>query len=83
MTWFERNTDVYHIDNLPLWDDAKVTTIDPSRVRVVIPGYKYPADIGSWCYLSRRKKGGDTTSEDCAIALVDIESFHPPREQNS
>lgn len=81
MTWVERTTVTYTMDKLPTDDAGRVALIDPSTVRLLIPGYRYPVDVGSWCYSRRKRMSTDTSSEVCASYLVDAGSFRPERSE--
>jgi len=79
MCWTERETTVYNLEDLPFDDDGKLSLIDPSRIRVCIPGFVYPVDIGSWCFEKRKKLYFDTSTERCSIYLVEMNSFRKER----
>jgi len=79
MAWMERNTTVYKLSDLPFDTQGKLTLIAPHLVRVYIPGYKFPMDVGSWCYSVRRRKSGDNTREESVINLVDTDSYRTCR----
>lgn len=79
MPWMERNTTVYKLSDLPFDMQGKLTLIAPHLVRVYIPGYKFPMDVGSWCYSVRRRKSGDNTREESVINLVDTDSYRTGR----
>ena len=79
MTWVERKTVVYKIDDLPIDDEGKLKLIDPSKIRVYMPGYLYPVDIGSWCYTKRRKASLNTLSPRISIQMVQPSSFRTQR----
>ena len=55
MTWVERKTVTYRLKELPFDDEGKLSIMDLSIIRLHVPGYRYPVDIGSWCYTVRRK----------------------------
>jgi len=79
MTWVERKTVSYKLEDLPFDDEGKLTVINPSSVKVLIPGYVYPVDIGAWCYTERRRPYKDTSSDKCSIVEVRPESFRKAR----
>jgi len=79
MAWIERNTTVYKLSDLPFDMQDKLILIAPHLVRVYIPGYKFPIDIGSWCYSVRRRKSGDNTRQESVINLVDTDSYRTGR----
>lgn len=80
MSWVNRKTITYKLDNLPCDDLGKIAIIDPSIIRAEIPGYVYPVDIGSWCYSKRRRLSHNTLSEECAKFEVYSPSFRPQRK---
>ncbi|MBD1178217.1 hypothetical protein IDG76_17010 [Vibrio cholerae] len=81
MTWSKRKTVSYTIEQLPTDETGNVVLIDPSAVKVFIPGYKYAVDIGSWCYTKRRRMTADTSTEACASNLVNMESYRSARKE--
>ncbi|OQW70582.1 MAG: hypothetical protein BVN34_00940 [Proteobacteria bacterium ST_bin12] len=80
MIWSERETIVFQFEELSHSDIDEIDLIEISKVRVVIPGYKYPVDIGSWCYTSRKKPNRATNSEKCTLIMVNLASFRKDRE---
>lgn len=80
LTWVERKTIVYPLDELPYDDAGKLAIIDVSKVRVQVPGYVYPVDIGAWCYTARKKPYRDTNTEKCAVNVVQLDSFRKARK---
>jgi hypothetical protein len=54
MAWTTRKTIDYQVSNLPIDSDNNIKIIDPSNIRVILPGFVVPFDIGSWCYSKRR-----------------------------
>ena len=79
MTWVERKTISYKLEDLPFDDEGKLAIINPSSIKVLIPGYVYPVDIGAWCYTERRRPYKDTSSHKCSIVEVKPESFRKAR----
>lgn len=79
MTWTERETIDYNLEELPFDSEGKLAIIDPSRIRVKLSGYVYPVDFGAWCYTKRTKPYKDTTSSKCSIYKVNAESFRKKR----
>jgi len=79
MTWIERKTITCNLEDIPFDPEGTIKLIDPSTLRINIPGFTYPVDIGSWCYTRRRKPYYDTLSEKCSIVQVDNKSFRKAR----
>ena len=79
MTWVERKTVTYRLEELPFDDEGKLTFIDPSKIRLHVPGYIYPVDIGSWCYTKRRKVTKNTFSPRISVQEVQPSSFRIQR----
>ena len=79
MTWVERKTVTYRLEDLPFDDVDKPTYIDPSIIRVNVPGYIYPVDIGSWCYTKRRKASKYPWSPRISVQKVQPNSFRIQR----
>lgn len=75
-----RQTAVYDLKDLPYNDDGKLLIQDVSTVRIHLPGYTYPVDLGSFCYTQRRKTSTDYTSEKCSLTKVVISSFQEKRK---
>ncbi|MBC8659372.1 hypothetical protein H1X88_21700 [Vibrio parahaemolyticus] len=80
MGWIDRRTTTYSLENLPFDLGGKLTLIAPHLVRVYIPGYKFPVDIGSWCYSERRRKSTDYTDTNSTLNLVVQKSFRASRK---
>jgi len=78
MIWNERKTVIYKVEQLP-FEEEKMLLISPELIRLIIPGYKNPVDIGSWCYSKRRIKVENKNSES-RINLVDESSFRSKRK---
>ena len=53
MEWIERKTVTYDLKSLDFEEDFDLQ--DPSKVRLVTPGYVFPYDFGAWCYGKRKK----------------------------
>lgn len=81
MNWVERKTITYSIDELPKNADGKLRLHDPSAIKVYVPGYRYPVDVGSWCYTIRKRISSDSASEACASYFVDLSSIRPKRKK--
>ena len=79
MTWVERKTVTYGLEELPYDDEDKLIFIDPSIIRLHVPGYRYPVDIGSWCYTKRRKASLNCHSPRIAVQEVQPNSFRIQR----
>lgn len=79
MTWSKRKTVSYTIEQLPTDETGKVVLIDPSAVKVFIPGYKYAVDIGSWCYTERKRIDRASNTDACASFYVDKQSYRVER----
>jgi len=81
MTWVERKVIDYKIENLPFDDEEKLALIDPSRVRIEVPGIVYPVDIGAWCYTKRKRRTNNIRSESFSIIDVKVDSFRSQRRE--
>ena len=79
MTWVERKTVTYRLEELPFDDEGKLTIMDPSIIRLHVPGYRYPVDIGSWCYTVRRKASKNFLSPGTSVQEVQPSSFRIQR----
>ena len=53
--------------------------MDPSIIRLHVPGYRYPVDIGSWCYTVRRKASKNAFSPRISVQEVQPSSFRIQR----
>ena len=79
MTWVERKTVTYRLEDLPFDDEDKLTIMDPSIIKLHIPKYDHPIDIGSWCYTKRRRGSLDTRSPKTFVQKVQPRSFRIQR----
>ena len=79
MSWVERETVTYRLEDLPFDDEGKLTFIDPSIIRLHVPGYRYPVDIGSWCYTVRRKASKNFFSPRISVQEIQPSSFRIQR----
>jgi hypothetical protein len=76
----ERETSTYSFDDLSHLSNDQFNLIDISKVRMIIPGYTFPVDLGSWCYTITKKPNRETNSETCALVLVDLDSYRKERQ---
>lgn len=67
------------LNELSSGNSETVRLLDPTSLRIIILGYIYPVDVGSWCYLERRKKSNDTSTDACAIFLTNPQSLRAAR----
>ena len=80
MPWIERETVECQIRDLPFDDEGKLAIIDPSKIKVFVPGFVNAVDIGAWCYSRRRRACRDTSSKRFGIIEVDFSSFRKTRK---
>jgi integrase len=73
--WLNRKTIIYEIDQLPFDEDGNLKIDDPATVRLKIPGYIYPVDIGSICYAKKKRLTLNTASEELSVYLVEAASY--------
>lgn len=81
MKWIDRKTVTYKLEDLPFEFAGKLDVINPSKIKVLIPGYVYPVDVGSLCYTKTKRAFHDTTNNKCSIVLVRIDSFRKLRTE--
>ena len=79
MTWIERKTVTYRLEDLPLDDEGKLSIMDPSIISLHVPRYSYPVDIGSWCYTKRRNLSLNNFSPKSSVREVQPSSFRIQR----
>ena len=79
MTWVERKTVTYRLKELPFYDEGKLNIMDPSIIRLHVPEFRYPVDIGSWCYTVRRKASKNVFSPRISVQEVQPSSFRIQR----
>lgn len=81
MKWSNRKTVTYKLEELPFDFSGKLAVINPSEIKVLIPGYVYPVDVGSLCYTKTKRAFHDTTNNKCSTVLVRIDSFRKLRNE--
>ena len=69
----------YRLKELPFDDEGKLSIMDPSIIRLHVPGFRYPVDIGSWCYTVRRKASKNVFSPRISVQEVQPSSFRIQR----
>ena len=79
MSWVERKTVIYQLEELPVDDEGKLAFIEPSMIRVYMPQLSHSVDIGSWCYTNRRRVSLNTVSPKFSVQEVQLNSFRPQR----
>lgn len=81
MTWIERETIDFPIDELPFDKEEKILLIDFSRLRVILPGKKTIHDLGVLCFKERIRKDRCAAKQGFMVWQVNPETLYPERKQ--
>ncbi len=79
MAWVERNTIDLSLNHLLFSNEENIKVFDFSRLRVTLPGKKYPYDFGVLCFGERKRKSPHPGRKDFTIWLHKQETLHAER----
>ena len=79
MSWIKRDTIDIDLKNLSLSKSGEIETPDISTIRILIPGLKYPVDVGAWCYSERKRDNAHMIAFGQIDWLVEDSSFRKGR----
>lgn len=80
MSLIERKTIDLPIDELPFGDEEKVSLIDFSNLRVILPGKKTIHDLGVLCFKERLRKDKCAAKKGFMVWQVNPKTLYPERK---
>lgn len=80
MALIERKTIDLPIDELPFSDEEKISLIDFSNLRVILPGKKTIHDLGVLCFKERIRKDRCAAKKGFMIWQVNPKTLYPERK---